>query len=177
MNDHTSAQTPGKRKIVVSLDRQFARLHKELCALVENTPGEVLYRLPGWSASGLQAAGARQLSIGESILRSAAAVERAFGGITANLWDDPFEWTLPEYLSTPARILGHLTEVEATRKQAFISFADDGCLSKDIAMPSGDAQQLFDLLLETLLEAAAYQARAAAIKKMLSDNSPPGFII
>ena len=39
-------------------------------------------------------------SCGEYILRSAAAVEQTFGGITTRLWDDPFEWTLPEALST-----------------------------------------------------------------------------
>jgi hypothetical protein len=32
----------------------------------------------------------------EQILRSARIVEQVSGGITANLWDDPFEWTLPE---------------------------------------------------------------------------------
>jgi hypothetical protein len=33
-------------------------------------------------------------SCGEQVLRSAAIVEQSFGGLTANLWDDPFEWTL-----------------------------------------------------------------------------------
>ncbi|MCV4777710.1 hypothetical protein OFM21_33535, partial [Escherichia coli] len=40
------------------------------------------------------------LSTGEYLLRAAAAVEQTAGGITRRLWDDPFEWTLPEKLST-----------------------------------------------------------------------------
>ena len=42
--------------------------------------------------------------LGEHIVRSAGAVEQTFDGITANLWDDPFEWTLPENLATPREV-------------------------------------------------------------------------
>ena len=55
-------------------------------------------------------------SCGEQVLRSAAIVEQTFGGLTANLWDDPFEWTLPETLSTSAKVIEYLNEVEATRQ-------------------------------------------------------------
>jgi hypothetical protein len=95
-------------------------------------------------------------SVGECVLRSAAAVEQTFGGITANLWDDPFEWTLPEYLSTPARMRDYLDEVEETRRRAFSSFTDDDCLRKQVAVPSGATLPLIDLLRETLARAAAY---------------------
>jgi hypothetical protein len=179
MGDETSAQTLGKREIIESLDREFARLHVNSCAAIENIPTGVLYAVPEPSAttSSLPSETNSMFSIGESILRSAAVVEQAFGGITSNLWDDPFEWTLREYLSTPAKVKAHLAEVETTRTRAFSSFADDDCLLKHIAMPSGKTQPLIALLLETLVAAVDYQAQALVALKMLSGISPPRFII
>ena len=116
-------------------------------------------------------------SVGESLLRCASVIEQTFGGITSNLWDDPFEWTLPEYLSTTHKINEHLAEVEATRHQAFNSFVDDDCLRKHVAVPSGETRLLVDLLLDTLIRAAAYQAQALLVLNTLSDLSPSGFII
>jgi len=156
MEDKTNAQTLGRRKIVESLDREFAHLHLRSCAVIENTPDEILYSVT-------TPAGMRSLpSVGESVLRCAAAVEQTFGGITSNLWDDPFEWTLPEYLTTSAKVIEHLAEVEATRKRAFSSFADDACLLKHVATPSGETRPLVELLLGTLVRAADYQGRAVA---------------
>jgi len=170
MVDNTNAQTLGKRDMVASLDREFSRLHRQACALVSATSIDILYAVPEHASGQLPA-------IGESILRGAAAIEQTFGGITANLWDDPFEWTLPEYLSTPAKITEHLGEVEATRQHAFASFADDECLLKHIAVPSGGTRPLIDLLLETLLNATRFQMQALVTLKILSGISPPGFII
>jgi hypothetical protein len=178
MDDKISAQTFGKREIVESLDREFARLHLNSGAIIENTPVAILYAVT--APTGLSSAdsdSASPASVGESVLRCAAAVEQTFGGITANLWDDPFEWTLPEYLSTPQKIKDHLAEVEALRQRAFSSFADDACLLKHVAMPSGETQSLTDLLLETLRRARDYQAQALVALKTLSGISPPGFII
>jgi hypothetical protein len=152
-----NAQTLDGREIVESLDREFARLFVHSCAVIENTPSDSLYAP---AQHGGTAAATSDLplptSIGESVLRAAAAIEQTFGGITANLWDDPFEWTLPEYLATPARVLAYLTEVEETRKRAFSSFTDDGCLLKQVAVPSGETQPLIHLLGSTLKRAAAY---------------------
>jgi hypothetical protein len=174
MDDKRNAQALGKQGIVASLDREFSRLHFSACAVIEQTSIDILYAIPFQTS--LPAS--QQLpSIGESVLRGAAAIEQTFGGITANLWDDPFEWTLPEYLSTPAKIREHLGEVEATRKRAFASFADDGCLLKRIAVPSGGTRPLIDLLLETLLNASSFQIQALVVLKILSGISPPGFII
>ena len=175
MDDKTNAQTLGKRQIVASLDREFARLHVDACALIEQTSIASLYAVPTQTGS---PPALRQLpAIGESVLRGAAAIEQTFGGITANLWDDPFEWTLPEYLSTPEKVKEHLSEVEATRKRAFSSFANDDCLLQHIAVPAGGTRPLIDLLLETLVRAAAYQAQASIMLKILSEISSPGFII
>ena len=171
MVDKTNAQTLGKRDIVASLDREFSRLHQQSCALIAATSIDVFYAVP-------EQTGSSQLpAVGESVLRGAAAIEQTFGGITANLWDDPFEWTLPEYLSTPAKIKEHLDEVESTRQRAFVSFTDDVCLLKHVAVPSGGTRPLIDLLLETLLSAATFQTQARVALKILSGISPPGFII
>ncbi len=149
MDEQLSAQALGKRHIVESLDRAFARLHARSVQTIERTPADQLY----------QTTEQRNLPIGESVLRCAAAVERTFGGITANLWDDPFEWTLPEHLTTPAKIIEHLQEVEATRARAFASFTDDACLIKHVATPADETQRLIDLLLDTLQRAASYQLK------------------
>jgi hypothetical protein len=173
MNDDTNAETRGKLEIVNGLDREFARLHFNSCAIIEQTSGDHLYAPPPPEDSGSR----HQASIGESVLRTAAAIEQTFGGITANLWDDPFEWTLPEYLTTPAKVRAHLGEVELIRQRAFSSFTDDDCLLKQVAVPSGETRQLIDLLSETLARAAGYQAEALLARKILSGISPPGFII
>lgn len=184
MDEKTNAQTSGKREIVASLDREFARLHVNSCAVIDNTPAEILYVVPSPSESSSRTRVASRtsrvtssFSVGESVLRSAAAIEQTFGGITANLWDDPFEWTLPEYLSTPAKINEHLADVEATRQRAFASFADDSSLRKHVAVPSGETRPLIDLLSDTLLRAADYQAQALLALKTLSGNRPLRFII
>jgi hypothetical protein len=156
MGNETNAQTLGRREIVESLDREFARLHLRSCTVIENTRGDILYSITTSTGTGSLP------SVGENVLRCAAAVEQTFGGITANLWDDPFEWTLPEYLSTPAKVIEHLAEVEETRKRAFSSFDDDACLRKHVATPSGETRPLVELLLETLVRAAEYQGRAVA---------------
>ncbi|HEV2828873.1 MAG TPA: hypothetical protein VGW76_14860 [Pyrinomonadaceae bacterium] len=157
MNKTENAQTLGGREIVASLDREFARLFHKSCAVIESTPSENLYApAPHETATATTSDVPQPTSIGENVLRAAAAIEQTFGGITANLWDDPFEWTLPEYLATPARVLGYLTEVEETRRRAFTSFTDDGCLLKQVAVPSGETPPLIDLLRSTLMRAAAY---------------------
>jgi hypothetical protein len=178
MDDNRNAQTLGKREIINSLDREFARLHLNSCSIMETTPVDILYTVPAQAElSSLSVSLGSASSVGESILRCAAAIEQTFGGITANLWDDPFEWTLPEYLSTPDRVNEHLADVEATRRRAFSSFSDDGSLLKHVVVPCGESRPLIDLLRETLRRAASHQAHAAVMLKTLSGNNPPGFII
>ena len=104
-------------------------------------------------------------------------MEQTFGGLTANLWDDPFEWTLPETLSTPEAIVEHLSEVDSMRKRVFDSIDGDGALSKYVAVPSGAPTPLFELLIETLARASDYRGRAVATLKNLSGEGSPRFII
>jgi hypothetical protein len=176
MDHNTTAQTLGKRKEIEKLDREFARLHSESCAILDSTPADILYTIPAQAVSSLSGSALRT-SVAENILRCGAAIEQTFGGITANLWDDPFEWTLPEYLTTPEKIKDHLAEVETVRQRAFSSFANDACLMKHVTVPSGQTRTLTDLLLETLRRAKDHQGQALVARKSLSGISPAGFII
>ena len=99
----------------------------------------------------------------EHIVRSAAAIEQMCGGLTANLWDDPFEWTLPETLSSSERIIEYLSEVDLARQRAFSAISDDRALTKYISVPSGEPRLLISLLLETLVKASDYRGRAVLL--------------
>ena len=146
------------REIVDHLDHEFATLINSLKDLVRSVPRDLLYRNPP------------AVSIGENILRSAAAVEQTCGGLTANLWDDPFEWTLPETLSNTKLIVEYLSEVDAARKRAFSSILNDSALTKYVSVPSGEPRPLISLLLETLLSASDYRGRAYMIRQDLHVN-------
>ena len=110
-------------------------------------------------------------SLGEQVLRSAAVIEQTFGGLTANLWDDPFEWTLPETVSKPELVIEHLTEVDALRGRVFDSFAGDEALSKLVSIPSGEQCALVDLLRETLARATDYHKKAQNTQKELLSSA------
>ncbi len=125
-----------ERQIVQHLEQEFASLIDSLKDLVRSVPPEY-------------------------IVRSAAVVEQTCGGLTSNLWDDPFEWTLPETLSNPDRIVEYLSEVDLARQRAFSSIADDSALTRYISDPSGE-RLLISVLLETLVKAAEFRGRARA---------------
>lgn len=157
-------------RIARGLDEQFARLHERSLTLVRAVPPERLYWQPP------RESGARTFpvySCGEHLLRSAAAVEQTFGGITVNLWDDPFEWTLPEALPTPEDVARYLGEAEATRRRAFEFLRSDEEFGKEIAVPSGEMRTLFSLAVETLARAAHHQGRAYATLRLFSDARLP----
>lgn len=156
------APTHNDRIVIGSLENEFAGLHLRYYSLIHSTPEADLYRHPRQS-SGLPIS-----SVGECVLRGAAVIEQTFGGITANLWDDPFEWTLPENLSTIARVIEYLEEVEATRERAFASFVRDEELLKEIMVPAAETRPLIDLLTETLVKSASCYGRAAATLALLS---------
>jgi len=142
-----------ERQIVQHLEQEFAELIKSLKDLVRSVPTELLYRHPP------------AVSVGENILRSAAVVEQTCGELTSNLWDDPFEWTLPETLSNPDLVVEYLSDVDAARQRAFSSIQDDSALTKYISDPSGE-RLLISLLLETLVKASEYKGRAVAVLKV-----------
>jgi hypothetical protein len=155
-------------RIVRSLDEEFAQLHARSVALARAVPADKLYTQPR-EPHGVVTVG----SCGEQLLRSAACVEQTFGGITASLWDDPFEWTLPETLRTPALVEEYLHEVEATRRRGFALVKSDAELAREINTPAGEMRSLAALFCETLARAAHHQGRAFAIFQLLCDESPP----
>lgn len=150
MNDDHHEQ----RSTVKVLDGQFKALIKSLDQLAGETSDEVLYKRPP------------RITIGENILRSAACLEQVFGGLTANLWDDPFEWTLPETLSTTERIREYLAEVDVARTE-FFEHLHDAALVKLIAAPSGEQKPIIGVLLESLVVSSDYRGRAVVISKLL----------
>jgi len=129
-------------------DNQFAELSSGWRLLVQGIAPEHLYQPL-----------ATRSSPGECVVRSAGVVEQTFGGINSSLWDDPFEWTLPETLNTSEKLLQYFDEVEATRRQAFARFSADEALLKRIMTPSGETQ-LLTLLLDTLVRAGHYHLDA-----------------
>jgi hypothetical protein len=99
---------------------------------------------------------------GESLLRSASAVEQLAGGITVRLWDDPFEWTLPEQLSTKEKISEHFDVVEASRLRAFAHLKDDSDLEKLIPAPE-ELRPLGDVISDALALSISHLERAAEL--------------
>jgi len=138
-----------EREIVQQVEQEFAGLIGSLKDLVRSVPAGLLYQNPP------------AVSIGENIIRSAAVVEQTCGGLTANLWDDPFEWTLPETLSNAELIIEYLVEVDNLRGRAFNSIIDDSALTKYISVPGGERRLLINVLLETLVRASDFRGRAS----------------
>ena len=151
-------------QLLSAFSAQFAALNERALALVRRVPPDRLYWQPRAGRN------FPVYSCGEHLLRAAACVEQTFGGITANLWDDPFEWTLPETLPTPDAVAAYLAEVEATRRRGFALIRGDEELTKEIALPSGEMQTLAALLLATLTRAAHHQGCACATFRLFSDE-------
>jgi hypothetical protein len=150
-----------------AFDEQFLLIDKRSRELLDRIDGQQLFtkprELPGSMA---------MFSCGESVLRSAAMVEKTFGGITTRLWDDPFEWTLPEKLADKAAIIQYLDEVEKTRQLGFSYFNSDDDLRREIPAPER-LRPLMDILVETISRASHYQGRAFAILQLVSDAKLP----
>ncbi len=128
------------REIVQHIDHAFAALIVSLKDLAGSVPAE-------------------------NLVRSAAVIEQMCGGLTSNLWDDPFEWTLPETLSNADRVVEYLSEVDLARERAFDAM-DDHALTKYVQLPSGRSQLLIGFLLETLVKASEFRGRASVLRNM-----------
>ncbi len=144
------------KKLIDTLNHQFVRLNDRSREILVVIPEDKLFEKSNMIF--------KDTSCGYSILRSAGKVEQTFGGITARLWDDPFEWTLPEELSTTHKILEYLNEVETTRKRGFSFFSSDEDLSKELPAPE-KMKTVFELLLETLIVAVRHQEVANVIQE------------
>ena len=155
------------KQLTEILKERFVYLHNRSCAFVQKIPLEKLYWQPRETNDLFPVS-----SCGEYILRSAGAVEQTFNGLTTKLWDDPFEWTLPEALFDNDKIIEYLGEVEAIRNRGFSLLAADGDLLKEIPAPVR-LKTIFELLLETLAQAENFQGRAFATFRFFSDEKPP----
>lgn len=154
-----SAETAVRKRSLQSIEQEFADLSLALATFVRATPDELIYKDPNT---------ANESTVGEAVVKSAAVLEQMFGGLTTNLWDDPFEWTLPETLASRALILEYLDEVDESRRRAFAFLADDSALAKNVSVPSDGQISVLDLLERTLNRAISYQNRAAHILKTFS---------
>lgn len=153
--------------ILASFDKAFRSLDtlsRELLAKCEEVE---LFRKPRQIDNSMA-----MFSCGEYILRSAAMVEKSFGGITTRLWDDPFEWTLPEKISNKKAISQYLDEVESTRARGFEFFTSDDDLKRKMPAPD-KLTSVHEILLQTIAQAEHYQGRAFAVFQMLSDEKLP----
>jgi len=118
------------RTILESLDDAFLSLDERSRRLLDRIDEGRLFAKAIETASGAAA-----LPPGDYIVRSAARVEQTFGGITTRLWDDPFEWTLPERLGDKQSVLEYLDEVAETRARGMAFIGSDAELTKLIQAP------------------------------------------
>ena len=155
------------RRLLDSFANGFAVCIARSHSLLEMTSEADLYRRP------------RELprtftifTVGEYLLRSAATIEQTFGGITTRLWDDPFEWTLPEKLGSTDLVAEYLNEVSATVDRGFTFLDSDEILLREIPAPT-TIKSIGEVLIETLARAEHYQGRAFGVFQALSDEKLP----
>lgn len=148
------------RAIIESLNGQFEKIDLRQRAVLNATGEEKLFWTPVPVADSMIT-----LSVGGSILRSAAMVEQVFLGLTRRLWDDPFEWTLPEKLSTRAAIKDYLDEVRETRQAGFQFLEYDADLARMLPAPEA-LKPIGEVLLDALVKASRHLGTAEAILKL-----------
>lgn len=163
-NENLVAHYPFMKVFINALDAQFAKIHRRSREIIGKLPPDKIYWQPREIKRDFPVN-----SCGEYILRSAGTIEQTFGGLTVKLWDDPFEWTLPEALSTNDLILNYLVEVEETRQRGFSLFQSDEDLTRQLPAPE-KLTVIFNLLLETIARAENLQGHALAIFKLFSDE-------
>lgn len=154
-------------KLLDTFDRSFSTISARSRALLAQTSDEILYKRPRELPNTFA-----MFTVGEYVLRSAAAVEQTFGGITTRLWDDPFEWTLPEKLHSVDLIKEYLDEVDRTRSEGIAFLANDDSLSKAIPSPVR-ILPISQVLIDTLTRSEHYLGRAYAVFQMISDQKLP----
>ena len=146
---------------IKEIDRKYAELHSARRKLVRTANIHELYRAANREDA------LWPVSSATLVIRSAAAVEQMINGITVRLWDDPFEWTLPERLPTDKDLIAYFDEVESARTRGFEFFKNDADLDRSIPAPTA-LKTLDQLLTETLSKSEQYLTQAAS---MLAGNS------
>jgi len=155
------------RDLIQSFEREFSAIDTRSRQILSLLTEDQLYRRPRPSEHSLI-----PFSVGEFLLRSGAAVEQTFGGLTRRLWDDPFEWTLPEKLASIENVRSYLDEVAHTTASGLTLLQDDSDLIKMVQAPAG-LVAIQTLLTQTISAANHYQGRAFAIFQVISDQQLP----
>ncbi len=144
-------------ELLTILSSRFAVLHERSVDVLARVSDDHLF----WRPEPIGSAG-EPYPIGELLVRSAAAVEQVCGGISRRLWDDPFEWTLPEELSDKTRIREYLDEVEQTRINTFKAFAGDDDLFRSIPAPA-KLTPIAEVLVAAIDRSSNLQGRAIGV--------------
>jgi hypothetical protein len=145
------------RSRIDNFDRRFSELNDSRIQVARLTGNDLIYKTEEEHENDLW-----PISIGTHLIRSAAAVEQTFNGITTRLWDDPFEWTLPERLSTVSDLLAYFEEVEETRKRGFEFFKSDEDLQRSIPAPI-ELRTLDQILDNTRVRSKKYLLQAESM--------------
>ena len=101
------------RDLTENIESQFISLRDKTLDLLNVVPEDILFLAVPLKNEFFR------MTIGECVLRSAAASEQAFGGLMTRLWDDPFEWTLPESLSDREKVREYINEVDIHGQDLF----------------------------------------------------------
>ncbi|MDM7920858.1 MAG: hypothetical protein QUS14_01050 [Pyrinomonadaceae bacterium] len=149
------------RELIEIIDAKLAENLERSKRLLENVDENLLFKRP----SGLESSFA-PFSFGENIVRSAAVIEQAFGGITTRLWDDPFEWTLPEELATTERIAAYINEVDQYRRKGIEFLATDDDLRRTMPAPE-TVTPILKILLDAMSKSSTHIGQAATILHLL----------
>jgi hypothetical protein len=145
------------RNRIDDLDRQFSELHRSCSRVALDAGNELIYKTEEEHETDLW-----PVSVGTHLIRAAAIVEQTFNGITTRLWDDPFEWTLPERLPTTSDLLAYFEEVEETRKRGFEFFKSDDDLQRSIPAPI-ELRTLDQILDATVVRSKKYLLEAESM--------------
>ena len=131
------------RFTIERLEECFTKLNEEMVAIVENSPESSLFEDGGKGEI------TPKTPPVVSVVRAAAVVEQVFGGLTTRLWDDPFEWTLPEALNDRQSILSYLDDVKKRQSEVFGRLQTDADLQKTTPAPV-EIMPIFTILLRAL---------------------------
>jgi hypothetical protein len=147
--------------MIATFARQFDNIDAQCRELLDMMPGEKLFTRPVELNNSMA-----PISFGEFLVRSSGMVEQTMGGITRRLWDDPFEWTLPEALRNRDGILEYFDEVRSTRMDAFSFIRTDSELFREMPSPIA-VRSLADIFIGTIARSHFYLGEAAAIYQIV----------
>lgn len=103
--------------------------------------------------------------VGVCLLRSASAIEQVMGGLTRRLWDDPYEWTLPEALPTRHDVRSYISEIKGQVETGFTVLSSDDDLTKLIPAPQ-ELMPVGEVLFTALRRSASSYGKALCLLEL-----------